>query len=93
MPQHLPDLITALDGANHPASDPALRRGTINSAIRKLDQLQRVLEPFDKMCGELYARNYDADNKVLMFRTPEGNEIALTFADFLCIRDAVGNHN
>lgn len=93
MPKHIPDLITALEGASDPKADPNLRRGTINDAIRKLDQLQKVLEPFDNMCGELYARNYDADEKVLSFRTPEGESVVLDFADFLCVRDAIGNHN
>ena len=53
------------------------------------DAAVNALEPFSKMAGELFARNYDAPDTVLMFRSPEGEEIRLEFGDFLVVRDAL----
>ena len=57
-----------------------------------LDQaiaMKRALQPFNKMAGELFARNYDAPDVVLEFANEDGEKITLDFADFLVVRDAL----
>lgn len=57
--------------------------------MNKATAMQRALEPFSKMAGELFARNYDAPEVVLEFVAEGGEKITLDFADFLCVRDAL----
>jgi len=59
-------------------------------AAARVAHLERVLEPFNRMAGELFARNYDAPDEVLRLDTPDGQSVVLDFADFLCVRDALG---
>ena len=57
--------------------------------MNKATTLQRALAPFSEMAAELFQRNYNADDTVLMFRTPEGETVRLDFGDFLVVRDAL----
>ena len=61
----------------------------IRLLVNERNHMKRALEPFGKMAGELFARNYDAEDVVLMFKTPEDEKIKLDFADFLVVRDAL----
>ncbi|WP_127111992.1 hypothetical protein [Shimia sediminis] len=57
--------------------------------LERATAMKRALEPFSKMAGELFARNYSADDCALLFYTPEGERVEITFGDFLCVRDAL----
>lgn len=57
--------------------------------MNKATALQRALAPFSAMAAELFQRNYNADDTVLTFDTPEGETVKLDFGDFLVIRDAL----
>lgn len=61
----------------------------LRAIAQERDHMKRALEPFSKMAGELFARNYDAEDVVLHFRTPEGESVVLDFSDFLVVRDAL----
>lgn len=78
----------ALDAVKSEAEREGYKRGLREAADREA-HLLRVLDPFSKMAGELFARNYDAPDIVLSFETPEGETVSLDFADFLCVRDAI----
>lgn len=66
---------------------------TLRLLAQERDQMRRALEPFSVMAGELFARNYDASDRVLFFKAHEegGPDIVLDFADFLVVRDVLNN--
>lgn len=67
--------------------DAAIARA--NAAEAKVEKLRATLSPFSEMAGELFARNYNQDDTVLMFINADKGAVRLVFGDFLVARAAL----
>jgi hypothetical protein len=59
------------------------------AAEAKVARLQIALSPFSKMASELFARNYNQNDTVLMFTNEDQGAVRLVFSDFLVARAAL----
>jgi len=59
--------------------------------VHERDHMKRALEPFSLMAQEMFARNFNAEDRVLFYKAQDENDpdIVLDFADFLVVRDTL----
>ncbi|MFA5377050.1 MAG: hypothetical protein WC455_14965 [Dehalococcoidia bacterium] len=90
--QHVP--LPSLDSDLLQGPENSVFCATVASAVaariaeleKRLADAERVIEPFNKMAGELFARNFvDADNVIVM-QAADKSHIKVTFRDFRAAR-------
>lgn len=65
------------------------QQATIDALKKQVEALEAVMQPFNIMAGELFARNYN--NPITVCRIGEfGQSVELIAADFFAIRAALG---